>query len=78
MEAKEQELLCKIYWDIWNSGQADPEYARLLADLKKLEPLYLEILGSLPQDCREVLDNYLSLRENMSRRMLEYACQRLG
>ena len=78
METKAQEQLCKTYWEIWNSCQTDPEYARLLADLKELEPVYLNILGGLSRDCREVLDDYLTLREHMSRRMLEFACQRLG
>ena len=78
MEQKEQEKLCETYWDIWESCQTDPEYARLLAELKELEPLYEGILGSLSRDCREVLDDYLTLREHMNRRMLEYACQNRG
>ena len=78
MEANKQDQLCKTYWDIWESCQTDPEYARLLADLEELEPMYLNILGGLSRDCREVLDDYLTLREHMSRRMLEYACQCLG
>ena len=75
MKQKEQERTAAVYWELWRSCQTDPEYARLLAELEALEPVYQGIFSTLPRESQEVLDRYITLREHMGRRMLEYACQ---
>lgn len=69
------ERLCKRYWKLWDRVQTDPEYARLKEALEALEPEYAAILASLPEQERSTLDRYITIRENMGRRMLEFACE---
>lgn len=78
MEQQKHEQLCQTYWAIREQAQSDPEYARLLQEMKELEPLYESILISLSRDLREVIDDYVTYRETMNRRMLELACQQMG
>ncbi len=77
MEDINHDLLCKTYWDLWERVQNDPEYARLRSELESMEPQYEAILASLPEPDRFTLDRYITLRETMNRRMLEYACGEL-
>ena len=69
--------LCKRYWKLWGRVQADPEYARLKEALEAMEPEYAAVLASLPEEAQSTLDRYITIRENMSRRMLEFACEKL-
>ena len=64
--------LCGRYWDLRGRVQADPEYARLRDMLEALEPEYEAILHALPEEDRLTLDRYITLRENMGRRMAEF------
>ena len=75
MEYMDHNHLCKTYWDLWNRVQTDPEYACMLEELNELEPLYESVLGALTREQRDLIDRIVTLRENMGRRMLEYACE---
>ena len=72
----EHDELCRRYWDLWEQVQADPEYARLKEALDAMEPQYAAILASLPEEdcCR--LDRYITIRENMGRRLAEFCVSR--
>ena len=72
-----QELLCQSYWDLMDRVRTDPEYARLNAMLQELEPRYEALLAALPEQDRSFLDRYITLRESMGRRTLEFACNTL-
>ncbi len=78
MDKHEQEQLCKTYWDIWKRGQRDPEYACLRVEMEKLEARYESILAKLPEQDRKIIALYVTCRETMSRRMLEFACGELS
>ena len=67
--------LCERYWKLWERVQRDPEYARLKEALEAMEPEYAAILAALPEEAQSTLDRYITLRENMGRRMLEFACE---
>lgn len=74
MNQTQHNILCKTYWDLWEQVQSDPEYARLRSELEALEPQYEAILSALPERDRAALDRYVTLRENLNRRTLEFAC----
>ena len=64
--------LCERYWKRWERVQGDPEYARLKEALEKMEPEYAAILASLPEEAQSTLDRYITIRENMGRRLAEF------
>ena len=66
--------IVKRYWDLWEQVQTDPEYAWLRSELEAMEQQYEAILASLSEKDRLTLDRYITLRENLNRRMLEFAC----
>ena len=72
-----QKRLCKRYWKLWNRAQRDPEYVRLKEALEAMEPEYAAILATLPEEAQSTLDRYITLRENMGRRLVEFACEKL-
>ena len=74
MDESKHNRICEAYWDIWNRTQSDPEYARLRTDMEELERQYEAIVQTLPEPHREIIDHYITHRESMSRRMLEFAC----
>ena len=75
MDAATHERIVKAYWDLWEQVQSDPEYSWLRSELEAMEPRYEAILASLPEEDRLTLDHYITLRENLNRRMLEFACR---
>lgn len=77
MESIDHDRIVKRYWDLWEQVQADPEYSRLRAELTAVEPRYEAILAALPEQDRAVLDRYVTIRENLNRRTLEFACMEL-
>ena len=64
-------------WKIWEAGQRDPEYARMLEEIRILENKYEAVLGTLSTEQQDVICDFLSLCEAMSWRMLEFACDQL-
>ena len=74
MDAATQERICKLYWDFWNRGQEDPEYAMLRAEAQRLEGLYAMAVKGLSEEQREAVELYIACRESMGRRMLEFVC----
>jgi len=60
---------------IQKAAQTDASYQCALAQAKKLEPAYLEILQSLPQEKQEILEAYITACEAMDDAMLCIAYQ---
>ena len=75
MEQNKHDMMVKAYWDLWEQVQSDPEYSWLRSELEAMEPRYEAILASLSEEDRLTLDRYITLRENLNRRMLEFACE---
>lgn len=65
------------YWDqvLWEAARKDPEYQQLLTQCRAAEQDYFEILESLPPERREQLQDYISLCEELERRLAELALQ---
>ena len=76
MDFNKHDKVCQAYWDIRAQVQNDGEYARMQAELKKLEPQYAAALKKLPVKDRELVERYILLRESMSSRMLDWVCER--
>ena len=70
----DQEQLCSRYWAIREAVRSDPEYARLTAQLRDLEPRWEQLLAPLSDDDRTVIEQYILLRESRNLRMLEFTC----
>ena len=62
-------------WEIWELGQADPQYGVMLEEIRVLEREYEAVLRILPEKQRDVICDYVSLCEEMNWRLLEIACQ---
>lgn len=71
----DQEQLCSRYWAIREAVRSDPEYARLTAQLRDLEPRWEQLLAPLSDDDRAVIEQYILLRESRNLRMLEFTCE---
>ena len=77
MDMKDHDKVCQAYWDIRARVQDDAEYARMREMLRDLEPQYAAALKKLPVKDRELVERYILLRESMSSRMLEWACEQI-
>ena len=77
MKNLRQELIRQKYWQIWNRTQSDPEYARMFTEMAELELQYERVMEKLPHETQDVIRDYVSQCEDMSRRMLECACEEL-
>ena len=75
MESIDHDRIVKRYWDLWEQVQSAPEYARLRSELASMEPRYEAILSALPERDRAALDRYITLRESMGRRLIEWVCE---
>ena len=75
MAFDEHEKFCARYWAIREAVRSDPEYARLTAQLRDLEPRWEQLLAPLSDDDRAAVEHYLLLWENQNLRMLEFACE---
>ena len=58
---------------IQKAAQTDAWYQNALEQAKKQEPVYLEILQSLPQEKREILEAYITACEAMDDALLRIA-----
>ena len=65
----------QLVWKIWEAGQHDPKYRRMLAELYVLEKKYDAVLQKLPLDQQDTVCDFVMLCEEMSWRMLEFACE---
>ena len=61
--------------EVQRMAQTDAWYQCALEKVKKLEPAYLEILQSLPQEKREALEDYITACEAMDDALLRIAYQ---
>ena len=75
MESIDHDRIVKRYWDLWAQARTDPEYVRLCSELAAMEPRYEAILAALPEQDRAALDRYITLRETMGRRLIEWVCE---
>ena len=74
MDSVKHDQISKTYWELWNRVQSDPEYVLLRTELEKWEAQYETALEPLSEEARTVIETYITLRETMNRRMLEFAC----
>ena len=72
-----QEVVRKKYWEIWQRTQNDREYARLYREMDILEPRYEAAIAALPDEVEDLIRDYVNQCEDMSRRMLECACEEI-
>ena len=72
-----KELIRQKYWEIWELAQTDPEYAAMYAEMGELERRYEAVLENLADFNEDTIRDYVAQCEDMSRRMLELACEEL-
>ena len=77
MQDIKQELIRQKYWQVWNRTQSDPEYARLFQEMAGLEQQFESVMEQLPYEMQDVIRDFVMHCEDMSRRMLECACEEL-
>ena len=77
MKNLRQGLIRQKYWQVWNRTQSDPEYARMFAQMAELEQRFESVMEQLPDDTQDVIRDFVMHCEDMSRRMLECACEEL-
>jgi len=67
----------QLVWKIWDAGQHDPVYAQMLIENKRLEDRYESVLRILSAEQRDAVCDFVMQCEDMSWRMLEFACEQL-
>ena len=77
MQNFKQERIRQKYWQVWNRTQSDPEYARLFQEMSGLEQQFESVMEQLPYETQDVIRDFVTQCEDMSRRMLECACEEL-
>ena len=77
MQNIKQERIRQKYWQVWNRTQSDPEYARLFQEMAGLEQQVESVMEQLPYEMQDVIRDFVMHCEDMSRRMLECACEEL-
>ena len=77
MQNIKQELIRQKYWQVWNRTQSDPEYAHLLQQMAGLEQQFETVMEQLPYETQDIIRDFVTQCEDMSRRMLECACEEL-
>ena len=77
MQNIKQERIRQKYWQVWNRTQSDPEYARLCQEMAGLEQRFESVMEQLPYEMQDVIRDFVMHCEDMSRRMLECACEEL-
>lgn len=65
----------KRAWAVWTKGQSDPQYARLYQKMFALEARFEEVVSRLETSDQDVIWDYVMHCEDMSWRMLEFACE---
>lgn len=68
------ETVRKRVWRVWDIGQTEPVYARMLEEMAVLEDRYENVVAHLPEEQDDTIRDFVSLCEGMSWRMLEIAC----
>ena len=77
MQNIKQERIRQKYWQVWNRTQSDPEYARLFHEMAGLEQQFESVMEQLPYEMQDIIRDFVMHCEDMSRRMLECACEEL-
>ena len=77
MQNIKHERIRQKYWQIWNRTQSDPEYARLFQEMADLERQFESVMEQLPYETQDIIRDFVTQCEDMSRRMLECACEEL-
>lgn len=72
-----KDRVAKKYWEIWKRTQSDPEYARMYEEMADLERQFESVMEQLPYETQDVIRDFVMHCEDMSRRMLECACEEL-
>ena len=77
MQDIKQERIRQKYWQAWNRTQSDPEYARLFQEMVGLGQRFESVMEQLPYEMQDIIRDFVMHCEDMSRRMLECACEEL-
>ena len=81
LHAHQIDLPCQVLlahgWLLHGPSQPDPEYALLFRQMNDLEKRCERIMETLPYDVQDVIRDYVNQCEDMSRRMLECACEEI-
>lgn len=77
MDRTTHDRIVGAYWDLLDRVQADQEYAALRRMCAVLEQQYETVAATMPNEQREVLERYITCRESLNRRALEFACTKL-
>ena len=77
MKDLKRELIRQKYWQVWNRTQSDPEYARKFEEMAILEERFESAMEQLPHDTQDIIRDFVMQCEDMSRRMLECACEEI-
>ena len=72
-----QDRVREKYWEIWNRTQTDPEYARMYEKMGHLEAQFESVMEQLPYETQDIIRDFVMHCEDMSRQMLECACEEL-
>ena len=64
----------KQAWMIWEWTQSEPEYVKMLEEIRMLENEYEKALALLPEKQEETVRDFVAQCETMSWRMLQIAC----
>ena len=67
----------KRAWEIWQKGRSDPKYRQLYQQMYDLENRFEEVVSELDDPVQDVIRDYVMHCEDMSWRMLEFACEEL-
>lgn len=67
----------KRAWEIWQKGQSDPKYRQLYQQMYDLEARFEEVVSRLDDPVQDVIRDFVMHCEDMSWRMLEFACEEL-
>ena len=68
-------MMDKRAWAVWREGQSDPEYTKLYQQMYALEAKFEEVVSQLDIPVQDVIWDYVMHCEDMSWRMLEFACE---
>lgn len=61
-------------WQIWDAGQSESQYFKMVEEMNALEDRYEHVLEKLPEAQGRVIRDFVLQRDAMNWRMLEIAC----
>lgn len=62
---------------LWDVSQTDPDYKKMLDQMRELERVYEQVIEKMVDTDRDIVCDYISLCEGMSWRILEIASEKM-